>query len=179
MRPIEPTITAQLSYVDIHAVLDAPEERSRKLIEPHLPYRSPPTAGRLPQEILATSTSSVYAVLDAQEDTPPELRDLGGDRDPQRMTSSFEALVPDRSDPTSFSRRKEHHFVFCDRVARGRAARGLLSCEQRHPSVLDREPCALRPSPERPVSHNFAMACDEGVAVSPLETIIRRVHGKR
>jgi len=160
-------------------MIDPSANATRQLVDPNLAHRSPLTARRPPQEVLAASTRSVYAVLDAQKDVCPELRDLGRDRAPKRVASSFEALMPDRPDPAGFCGRKEYQLVFCNRVARGGAAGSFLSCEQRHPSILGRGPSALRPSAEHPISHNFALGCDEGVPVRSLKTIIRRVDGKR
>jgi hypothetical protein len=167
----------QVSHADTHAVIDAAGKIMGQLIDPHLSHRSPFTARRSPQEFLAASTSSVYTVLDAQENVSAKHRDLGGDRAPKRMISSFEALVPDWPDSTRFCRRKEYHLVFCNRVARGAAARSVLGCKQRRPSILGNGPSALQ-SGERPISHNLAMGCDERVTVRTLETIVR-LNGKR
>jgi hypothetical protein len=95
------------------------------------------------------------------------------------MASSFEALVPDRPDSTRFCRHEEYDLVFCDRVARGVTTRGVLSCEQRHPSIFGNEPPALHSGGGRSKSHDFAMGRCERVAVRTLETIIRRVYWKR
>jgi hypothetical protein len=171
-RPVKTTLTTQLPNVDTRAVIDAPGKIMGQLIEPHLSHRSPLTARRPPQEFLAASTSSVYAVLDAQEDVCAKLRDLGRDRPPQRMTSRFEALMPDRTNPTSLSRRKGNHLVLTDGVARGEAARPVLSREQRHPSILGKGPPTPRPNAECCISHHFAMGCDKRISVRTLETII-------
>jgi len=108
-------------------MIDPSGNARRQLIDPRLSHRSQLTARRPPQEFLAASTSSVHAVLDAQEDVCAKLRVLGRDRPPKRMTSSFETLVPDRPNPTGLCRRKEYHLVFSDRVTRGGTARGILS----------------------------------------------------
>jgi hypothetical protein len=120
----------QVAHIDAHAMLDASAKRTRQLIDPSLPHEGPSTAGGSTQEILAASTGSVDAVLDAQEDVCPELRDLGRDRPPQRMTSSFKALMPDGPNAARFSRRKEHHLGLADRVARCATARRVLRREQ-------------------------------------------------
>jgi hypothetical protein len=77
VRPVKPAFAAQVLHVDLHAMVDPSGKSTRQLIDPHLAHRSPLAARRPPQEILAASTGSVYAVLDAQEDTRSEFRDLG------------------------------------------------------------------------------------------------------
>jgi hypothetical protein len=153
-------------------VLYAADQISGQLIDPHLSHQSPLSARSAPQEVLAATTGSVYTVLDAQQNVGPDLRELGRDRPPQRMTSRFEALMPDRTNPTSLSRRKGNHLVFADGVARGEAARPVLSREQRHPSILGKGPPTPRPNAECCISHHFAMGCDKRISVRTLETII-------
>jgi hypothetical protein len=109
---------------------DAPGKRTRQLFDPSLPHGGPSTAGGSSQEILAASTGSVDAVLDAQEDLCSELCDLGRDRAPKRMTSRFEALMPDGLNAAGFSRREEYHLAFADRVTRCETPRRILSGEQ-------------------------------------------------
>jgi hypothetical protein len=130
VRPVKTTFSAQPLHVDTHPVLHTSGQVTGQLIDPHLPHRAPLTARRSPNEVLAASAGSVYAVLDAQEDARPEFPDLGRDRAPQPMTSRFESLVPDRPDPTSFSRRQEYDLIFDDGIARGETACRIHRGEQ-------------------------------------------------
>jgi len=111
-------------------MIDASGEVTGQLIDPGLPHGGPLTAGGSSQKILATSAGSVDAMLDAQEDTYPDRRDLGCDRAPERMTSRFEAFVPDGPNAARFSHREEYHLVFADRVARCKTPRRILRREQ-------------------------------------------------
>jgi hypothetical protein len=126
---VKPAFTAQVSHVDIHAVIDTSGKRPRQLIDPSLPDGVPLTARGSSQKILATSAGSVDAVLDAQENAAPDQCNLGRNRAPERMVSHFEALMPDGPNAARFSRGEKYHFVFADRIARCGTARRVLRRE--------------------------------------------------
>jgi hypothetical protein len=55
----------------------------------------------------------------------------------------------------------------------------ILWRKRRDPSILDREPAALRPRPESAISPHLATGGDKGVTVRTFEAIIRSVEWKR
>jgi hypothetical protein len=111
-------------------MIDASGNGTRQLINPDLAHRTPFSARKPPQKVLAASTGPVYAVLDAQEDVFAELCDLRCNRAPECVTSRLEALMPDGPNASRFSRGEKYHLDFADRIARYGTTRGVLGGEK-------------------------------------------------